>query len=51
MGGTRNQLQGENFFSLLVLANPESPYSQEMVKLVTRLAKMYTIGLKLKLAG
>jgi PAS domain S-box-containing protein len=36
---------------LLVLANPESPYSQEMVKLVTRLAKMYTIGLKLKLAG
>jgi PAS domain S-box-containing protein len=36
---------------LLVLANPENPYSQEMVKLVTRLAKMYTIGLKLKLSG
>jgi PAS domain S-box-containing protein len=34
---------------LIVLANPEKPYSQEMVKLVTRLAKMFTIGLNLKL--
>jgi PAS domain S-box-containing protein len=36
---------------LMVLANPENPYSQEMVKLGTRLAKMYTIGQKLTLAG
>jgi PAS domain S-box-containing protein len=33
---------------LIVLANPERPYSQEMVKLLTRLAKMVTIGLKLQ---
>jgi len=36
---------------LLVLANPATPYSQEMVKMVTRLAKLYSIALKLELSG
>jgi PAS domain S-box-containing protein len=36
---------------LLFLANPKSPYSQEMVKMVTRLAKLYTIALKLEFCG
>ncbi|EMS78559.1 PAS domain S-box protein [Desulfotignum phosphitoxidans] len=36
---------------LLILANPATPYSQEMVKMVTRLAKLYSIALKLELSG
>gem|GEM_PF-2682192 len=36
---------------LLVLANPATPYSQEMVKMLTRLAKLYSIALKLELSG
>lgn len=36
---------------LLVLANPATPYSQEMVKILTRLAKLYSIALKLELSG
>jgi PAS domain S-box-containing protein len=35
---------------LLVLANPKNAYSQEMVKVVTRLAKLYIIALMLKLS-
>lgn len=36
---------------LLVLANPATPYSQEMIKMLTRLAKLYSIALKLELSG
>ena len=36
---------------LLVLANPAAPYSQEMVKMITRLAKLYSIALKLERSG
>jgi hypothetical protein len=36
---------------LLVLANPAAPCSQEMVKMLTRLATLYSIALKLELSG
>jgi len=36
---------------VLLLANPAAPYSQEMVKSLTRVAKLYTIALKLELSG
>ncbi|MCA1787382.1 MAG: GAF domain-containing protein, partial [Desulfobacteraceae bacterium] len=36
---------------LLVLANPKNAYSQEMVKVVTRLTKLYTIALMLHLSA